>query len=283
METIAMKHYTLLCLCLLITLFSFGQHPAFTVQKTGKGKPVFFLPGFSTPGSVWNETIQQLPGKHQIYVFTYAGFGGTAAIDTPWYSTIKRELLLYIQKEKLSDLTIVGHSMGGTLAMDIAASLPGTIKKILLVDALPNMRELMLPGVAANKIIYNSPYNQQVLQMKAEAFQQMATMMAGGMTANKEKADTIRNWIINTDRKTYVYGYTDLLKLDLYADLARIRANTLILGATFPTMEIAKATLEKQYANLKTKQIAMAPDSKHFIMFDQPEWFYAQVNAFLKQ
>ena len=88
---------------------------------------------------------------------------------------------------------------------------------------------------------------------------------------------------MRTDRKTYVYGYTDLLKLDLREDLKLIQAKTLILGATFPTKEVAKATFEKQYALLNNKQIKMAPDSKHFIMFDQPEWFYEQVNAFLNK
>ncbi len=172
--------------------------------------------------------------------------------------------------------------MGGTLAIDIAAALPNKIVKLVLVDALPSMRELMMPGVSLDKIQYYTPYNNQMLQMKEEAFKKNAVMMAEGMTSNKEKADTITNWIITTDRKTYVYGFTDLLKLDLREDLKKIKVKTIVLGATFPTKNIAKETFEKQYANLTNKRIEMAPDSKHFIMFDQPDWFYAQLNAFLK-
>lgn len=90
----------------------------------------------------------------------------------------------------------------------------------------------------------------------------------------------ITNWILEADRKTYVYGYTDLLKLDVRTQLSKVKANVLILGApTYGT--IAKETMEKQYANLANKRIEMAPDSRHFIMFDQPEWFYKKVNAFL--
>jgi pimeloyl-ACP methyl ester carboxylesterase len=172
--------------------------------------------------------------------------------------------------------------MGGTLAIDIAAALPGKIEKLILVDALPNMLAVMMPGLSADMIQYNSPYNKHVMEMKEEPFKKTAQMMAEGMTANKEKIDTIIHWIVTADRQTYVYGYTELLKLDLMEDLKRIKAKTLILGATFPTKEVAKATLEKQYANLEKKQIEMAPGSKHFIMFDQPEWLYSQINAFLK-
>lgn len=276
-----MKTSITVLLSLLITCSVFSQS-SFVVKKEGAGKPIIFLPGFVTPGSVWNETIKSLEGKYQSHVFTYAGFGGVPPIDTPWYSSIKRDLVTYIKKEKLSGIIIIGHSMGGTLAVDISAAIPGKIQKLILVDALPAMRDVMMPGVSADMIQYNSPYNNQTLQLSEEAFRKTATMMAGGMTADKKKSDTIINWIMRTDRKTYVYGYTDLLKLDLREDLKVIKAKTLILGATFPTKEVAKATFEKQYALLKNKQIQMAPDSKHFIMFDQPEWFYAQVNAFLK-
>jgi pimeloyl-ACP methyl ester carboxylesterase len=276
-----MKNLSAFILFLLITC-SVSSQSSFVVRKEGVGKPILFLPGFITPGSVWNETIKNIKGKYQSHVFTYAGFGDVAPIDTPWYPTIKRDLINYITKERLSNITIIGHSMGGTLAMDIAAALPGKVQKLILVDALPAMRALMMPGVSAEMIQYNSPYNNQVLKQDEQAFRKNAVMMAGGMTADKEKLDAIINWIVRADRKTYVYGYTDLLKLDLREDLKKINAKTLILGATFPTKEVAKATLENQYTLLKNKRIEMANDSKHFIMFDQPAWFYAQVNTFLK-
>jgi pimeloyl-ACP methyl ester carboxylesterase len=277
-----MKKCTTLILFLFFSLLCLAQSHSFVVEKRGAGKPILFLPGFATPGFVWNETVKKLEGKNESHLFTYAGFGGVAAIDTPWYSTIKTDLIAYIKKEGLSRITIIGHSMGGTLAMDIAAALPDKVEKLVLVDALPNIRELILPGVSADQIQYNSPYNKNMLEMKEEPFQQIAKMMASGMTGNAEKKDTILKWILAAERKTYVYGYTDLLKLDLREDLSFIRAKILILGATFPTKEVARNTLEKQYANLKEKQINMAPDSKHFIMFDQPDWFYDQVKTFLQ-
>lgn len=277
-----MKKASVFAIALIITLACFAQRPSFTVVKKGKGKPVLFLPGFSTPGSVWNESVQHIKGNVQAHLFTYAGFGGVTPIDTPWYTSIRRDLMSYILEHKLLHITVIGHSMGGTLAMDIAAALPNKVDRIILVDALPAIRDLIMPGVSADKIHYNTPHNNQMLQMKEEAFEKNAVMMAAGMTSNKEKADSIANWIITTDRKTYVYGFTDLLKLDLRDDLKKIKARALILGATFPTKDVAKRTFEQQYSNLKHNRIEMAPESKHYIMFDQPDWFYAQLNAFLK-
>lgn len=190
-------------------------------------------------------------------------------------------MIVYIKEKNLTNIIIIGHSMGGNLATDLAAELPETITKIVLIDAIPCMRELMMPGVPASNLQYDSPYNKQMLAMEQTQFKQTATMMSQNMTNNKEKVETLINWIMQAHRETYVYGYTDLLKLDLRTVLDKITAKTLILGASFPSEEMAKSNYEKQYANLANKTIKMASNSRHFIMFDQPEWYYTQVNAFL--
>jgi hypothetical protein len=41
--------------------------------------------------------------------------------------------------------------------------------------------------------------------------------------------------------------------------------------------------LEKQYAKLTNKTIEIAAGGKHFIMFDQPQWFYEKLNSFLSK
>lgn len=260
-----------------------AQHHAIRVERTGKGTPVIFLPGFTTPGSVWKETVSNLKGKYQAHLVSYAGFNGIAPIKMPWYESIRKETLDYIAQEKLSNVVIVGHSMGGTLAIDIAAAVPDKVDKIILVDALPCMRDLMMPGVSADQIKYESPYNQQMLKQSPEAFSQTARMMAQYMTMTTSKVDTLTQWSINADRETYVYGYTDLLKIDLRDALANVKAKTLILGASFPDEKVVTATFEKQYAKLASRTLAIAPNSKHFIMFDQPQWLYDQLNSFLAQ
>jgi len=265
---------------LIVTQFAYSQSPIRIDQK-GKGNPVILLPGFTTPGSVWNETIKNLNGSYKTYTVSYAGFDGIEPIDTPWYETIRRALIEFIKNEKLDKFTVIGHSMGGNLATELAVEFDESISGLILVDAIPCMRELMMPGTSVNSIQYDSPYNNQVLAMNDEAFRQMAYGMASNMTNNKEKVDEIANWSLIADRKTYVYGYTDLLKLDLRPSLKKIKTKTLILGATFPTREITQKTFDQQYANLDNKTIELVDESRHFIMFDQPDWFYSQINGYL--
>jgi pimeloyl-ACP methyl ester carboxylesterase len=260
-----------------------SQSSAIRVQKSGKGAPIIFMPGFITPGSVWDETIKNLNGKYESHQVSYAGFNGIAPIPMPWYDAIKKELVSYIKTNKLTNVKLVGHSMGGNLATDIAAELGSTIDHVIIVDALACMRDVMMPGVPAEAFQYESPYNKKLLESSAEEFEKTANMMAEGMTNNKEKQQLLKSWILEADRKTYVYGYTDLLKLDLRPVLASIKVPVLILGAPFPSKDAVVPNYEKQYANLTNKKIEIAPDSRHFIMFDQPQWLYSQVNTFLAQ
>ncbi|MEP1033061.1 alpha/beta hydrolase [Ekhidna sp.] len=273
-----MKKILFILSTLLLVQPILSQSPI-QVIKSGEGNPIVFLPGFTTPGSVWDETIENLNGTFETHVVSYAGFNGLESIGTPWYAPIKQALIDYIKEEKLTNLTLIGHSMGGNLATEIAAELD--VQGLIIVDALSCMRELMMPGVPASSLQYDSPYNNQMLNMPADGFKNTALMMARNLTNKEDKVELIASWSIAADRKTYVYGYTDLLKLDLRPQLENITTDVLILGAAFPSKEMVLPNFEKQYANLKNKTINIADDSKHFIMYDQPEWLYNQINSYL--
>ncbi len=274
----------LITLFTLLTLGSiaYSQTSAFEVKVSGKGQPILFLPGFTTPGEVWDETIAHLNKNYETHQFTYAGFGDVPPIEFPWYENISGELIQYMKKQKLKKVILVGHSMGGMLAIDLAAAYPKLIQKTVLVDALPCIREIIMPQVPVDQIAYESPYNLQIINATDSALKVTAGYMAMGMSNQPDVQPKLVKWIMNSDRETYVYGYTDLLKLDLRNKLANIESETLILGADFPSKEAVIPNFESQFANLKNKQITIAENSKHFIMLDQPSWFYDQVNQFLK-
>ena len=54
---------------------------------------------------------------------------------------------------------LIGHSMGGNLAAELAADLPERIGRVIIVDALPCMRCVMMPGVPAEAVSDDAPPN----------------------------------------------------------------------------------------------------------------------------
>ncbi|UII21292.1 alpha/beta fold hydrolase [Fulvivirga ligni] len=277
----------LIALSFLLSFIVIGsmsaQDSSFKVKVSGEGTPIIFLPGFTCPGEVWDATIKSLDKKYKTYQFTYAGFQGVPSIGLPWYDTISKGLSKYLEDENIQGAIIIGHSMGGMLAIDLASDQPDRIEKMILVDALPCIRAVMMPQVPASQISADNPYSQQLLNMTDSALSVMAVQMAQGMTNKADKQSLLVDYIMQTDREIYVKGYVELLKLDLREKLPSIDIPTLVLSADAFGKEQALKTMNDQYANLGNKEIKVAADSKHFIMFDQPEWFYDQVNSFLNQ
>lgn len=272
----------LLFLLLLPAYQIWAQQTAFTVTVTGQGEPVLLLPGFTCTAQVWQETIDAISANHECHAFTFAGFGDVPPIGLPWLPTIKTQLIDYVKTKKLNQATIIGHSLGGTLGMWLVTAEPTLFKKLIAVDALPCTGAVLMPNFKASQIVYDNPYSKQQLAMDSTQFRQMAQQMAAGMSLNKTKHDQLVKWIIKADRKTYVYGYVDLLKLDLREDLANATVPVIILAATYPDRQRVETTWNQQLAKLQKKRIYYADPSAHFIMYDQPTWFITKIRENLQ-
>lgn len=266
--------------CFITIQFNFAQE-ATHVKTIGEGQPLLLLPGFANSSEVWEQTLEQLDGQHKIHLIDYAGFNGLAPVETPWLPKVKAALKDYVLKNKLSDITIIGHSLGGTLALYLAGELPEKVKQIIVVDALPNTAKLMFPNQASGSFSYDNPYAKSQLNMKEGSFKQMLSGQLQMMCKNTDKHEQILNWMLKTDRKTYVYGYIDYLNFDATPFLEKIKANVLILAATSYGRTQSEMVYKDQFSNLEHYDIKFADDAAHYIMYDQPDWFYQQVNQAL--
>ncbi|MFC6858547.1 alpha/beta fold hydrolase [Zunongwangia atlantica] len=277
-----MKNFkTICCLFAFLASVQLTAQNSFKVDVYGEGQPILLLPGFSSTANVYAEMIPTLAKNYQIHAFTFAGFGDVTPIQTQWLETIKKDLEAYIIKNELKNLTILGHSMGGTLGLWLASE-DKNINKLILIDALPAMGALMFPDYDSDAIQYDSPYNKQLLSMSETDFEAMAHQMAKNMSIDPEGQKKIAVDMLKADRKTYVYGYTDLLKLDLRQKLSNIDIPVYILAANLPYgKEAAEKNYKNQYKNLKDYTLNFAENSMHFIMYDQPEWLNDQIKIAL--
>lgn len=281
-----MKNLSLFIIACCFSIFTHATSSKATpihVQVSGKGEPILFIPGFTVPGEIWNPIVKELSNTYQCHVVTLAGFGGTQPIEFPWLPKVNQAIESYIKDNQLKDVTVIGHSLGGTIATWLAAQNDNVIKEIILVDALPCAGALMIPDFNPDHLAYDSPYNNQQLEMDDAQFEQIATMMSSAMSLDDTAQEKIKNWILQSDRKTYVYGYTDYLKLDLREDLKTISVPVTIISASQPYgIKMVKQTNQAQYKNLKDYDLILAQDAAHFIMLDQPEWFMEQIKQLLE-
>jgi pimeloyl-ACP methyl ester carboxylesterase len=114
------------------------------VETTGRGRPLIFIPGFACPGSFWDGTVAHLDGNVEAHVLTLAGVGGQPPIASPSLATVIDELARYIVHNDLVRPVIVGHSLGGTMALWLAETIAdlGGIIDIEGTAFLPALNDL---------------------------------------------------------------------------------------------------------------------------------------------
>src|SRR3954462_9417519 len=127
------------------------QPSRFSVQVVGRGPDVILIPGLTSGREVWRATVNALPG-YRYHLIQVAGFAGEPARGNragPVVAPLADEIARYIADRHLVRPAIIGHSMGGTLAMMIAARRPDQVGRLMVVDMYPQPAGLF-GGTAAD-------------------------------------------------------------------------------------------------------------------------------------
>jgi len=280
-----MKKYAILIIALLFTALYvnvFGQTKSFPfeVKQTGQGKQsIIFIPGFASSGEVWDETKSKFEKDFRCYTLTMAGFAGVSSQANSTFRTWETEIVNYIKENKIEKPILVGHSMGGGLALAIASDYPELIEKIVVVDALPCLSALMNPTFKSKENNDCSEMVNQMASMSDEQFYQMQKMSIPRLLEDTSKQDLVVSWSVKSDRKTFAEMYCDFLNTDLREKIKTIKCPSLILlEAYFINL---KPAIEGQYKNLITAKLQYANKGLHFIMYDDKEWYFTQLNNFI--
>ncbi len=269
--------FILLC----INVFGEAKIYPFQVKVSGKGKQaIVFIPGFASSGDVWAATKSTYEKNYTCYTLTMAGFAGVPAEATPSFKGWEDAIAAYITDNKINKPVIVGHSMGGGLALAIAADYSTLASKIVIVDALPCLAAMSNPDFKSNPNNDCSPVVAKFTSLTDQQFYQMQMYTIPQLMADTAHLKQVVGWSVASDRKTFAAMYCDFLNTDLRAKITGIKCPALVLlESSFATF---KPAIEAQYKNLTTAQLAYATKGKHFIMFDDTDWYNQQLAAFIK-
>ena len=263
-----------------------AQNKAFTVTVSGKGQPIIFIPGYSCSGEVWKETVQHLNTRYQCHVLTLAGFAGVPAIDGPILKTVRDEIINYVTQNKLQKPILIGHSLGSFMSLWVSSTAPHLFGKLICVDGMPFLSALGNPAANADSLKKDPRYNAEAAVKNFESLPDSGFIDRTAKSMTWQVADTARarqiaTWQYQSNRRTLGLALIELATTDLRKDIAKIKTPVLVLGSIYVTKEKSYELIGEQFKQLPTAVIHVA-DSKHFIMYDQPQWFYDEIDSFLK-
>ncbi|WP_338871837.1 alpha/beta hydrolase [Myxococcus stipitatus] len=260
----------------------------FQVKRSGHGRPVLFIPGLASAGTVWDETVAHLQGQYDCHVFTLAGFAGQPAIPAPFLPTVRRALADYIRAQGLQKPIIVGHSLGGVLAFGLAADAPELVGGVFIVDSVPFLPALMYPGATAESA---RPFAEQTrTQLRMQTVEQRGQSSRHALSiyiSDEARREVAASWGADSDAESVAQAVYEMSITDLRPELPRITAPTFVLGSWVAFQgrvprETVEALYRDQYQGLSTARVVMHDTARHFIMWEDPEGFYASLDGFLK-
>jgi len=265
------------------------ETPVMRVDVTGKGRPMVLIPGLTCPGDVWREAVARYSERYECHAVSFGGFAGRPRFEGPFLDTARDTLLAYIRERRLARPVIVGHSLGGVLALELAAAAPDAIGPLVIVDALPFLGgagDSTATAESARKAMEPLWKMMRGQTQEAYAAYQRQAPYLKSMVAPGPNYDRVVEWATTSDRIAVADAMFDVGTVDLRDMLPAMRSPVLVLGSwygmkAFSTREAVEATFRRQYAGTPKWTLAMADTARHFMMLDAPQWTWAQMDAFL--
>lgn len=261
-----------------------------SVTVQGSGPDVILVPGLTSSPRIWQDLAAAIPGHryHFVQVHGFAGTpaGGNATGDVA--APVATEIARYVREQQLTAPALIGHSMGGTIGLMVAARHPEALGRLMVVDMVPFLGvffggpdatvETVRPIAARMEA---AAATKSPAEREAERVAMIGTMVKTEAARAGPAEDAARS-----DPAVVAAAYRELMLTDLRPELKAIRAPTTVLYVRPPALPVSDAQMDGFYqaafTGLPSVRLVRVPDAWHFIMLDQPARFQQEVRSFLR-
>ncbi|HEV2651329.1 MAG TPA: alpha/beta hydrolase [Rhizomicrobium sp.] len=283
---------------LIVPLMALASHvPAnaattdrISVTNTGNGPDVVLIPGLASSAHVWDATVDHLQQHYRIHVVQVSGFAGTPAgvnATGPVLVPVVKAIHDYIAANHLEGAAVIGHSVGGLIAMKLAIDHPTDAGRIMIVDSLPFIGMMFGPQATAEGAKqFARPMRDKILAGTQEAYAAGEPgQMARLVKSHNAEADAAVAAASASDYRVVAEVFYEDSITDLRPGLPSIKVPVTMLYPWDAATGVPQAKFDALYtsafAPLPQAKVKRIDGSFHFIMIDQPALFLSEVDAFL--
>ena len=247
---------------------------------TGSGRPVIFIPDLGAPGEVWDTTIAHLAGRAEAHVLDIAGFAGNPATGSSLLPELPVEIATYIREKRLDRPRVVGHMFGATVAYAVAMNDPALLGGVLAIDARPSRTT-----GNAEELAEAQEGRRAWTDATPERFAQMTTRRIRSMMRDATRAQALAEKAAQSDQRVMAETFFAMMSRDTRSEISRIRAPVIVLLTTDNLPEGAVPEVEASYREqlglIPRHALIVVNASRHYVMFDAPGVFFANLDRFL--
>lgn len=267
------------------------------VERFGRGpRAILLVPGLGCGTWVWRDTIEAFKDGFTIYAVTLPGADGTPVVEGPQLDRAVASLAALVEGEHLIRPIVVGHSLGGHLALRLAAEHPGLVAGVVTVDGLPVLPPLAAATSADERRAMAAPMVAYSRGLDEAGYAKFERAAMGAMITDPAVADAATKLVLRSDRTTMLAEVEEMASADLRPLLPKITAPVMVLmpvPSPSPDMpenmrSMTQAQLERLVRDTYTPLFAATHQvtiravrgSRHFVMLDQPKAFLEALAEF---
>lgn len=247
-------------------------------RKMGQGKPMIILHGLFGSSDNWMSVAKVLAESFEVYVIDQRNHGQSFHAPEHNFDVMAKDLQGFITENEIADPIILGHSMGGKVAMNYALEHPKKVDRLIVVDISPRgykvHHDQILDGLKAIKvkeITSRKEADDQLLPFVPEAG--IRQFLLKSLSRSKEGFE----WLLNIDAIDKNIGQ---IVGEIKGEPASLKA-LFIKGATSNYIrDIDLPIIQSLFPNSEVVTIEQAG---HWVHAEKPEEFIRAVNSFLNK
>lgn len=243
----------------------------------GSGLALLFVHGFPLSRGAWQKQLDALRAPYRVIAPDLRGFGesearpGTAAM-----ADFAADLHSLLQQLRTGPVVMVGHSMGGYVALAFARQFPALLRGLVLVATKAGADTL---EAAAGRRATAEKVRTEGVQVVVDAM--AANMLAAGRR-DTAMAEQVRSLMASSSRDGVIAALLGMAERpDSTATLAGISVPTLIVAGADDGV-IPPAESEKLAQAIPGAQLSVIPQAGHLVAFEQPEAFNRVLQEWLR-
>lgn len=221
---------------------------------------------------MWEDLATVLEQTHHVITLDAPGHGASSWTNENPMSTYTKDAAALADHLGLSELSIVGLSMGGQAAMRLALEMPDRITKLFLANTSPGR------GLDPHEATQRGRSEHAAIGTAAFARAYVDSRLAHPATARLR--DAYVGWVEAVLPDVYFDTLGAILQADLGSQIAQITQTTRIV--TGETDESTPPATAHRLADLiPGASVTVIPDAGHFSVLDQPASFCALVRSWI--
>jgi len=256
-----------------------------------EGLPVLLVHGFPTSSYLWRDVMRDLEHDHRTIAADLIGLGASERPPHRRYDLSSQALLLLALLDELAlpQVALVGHGLGGSVAVHLAALAPERVAALVLVDApvhadvwpVPPALPMLAPGIG-------EAYVAGLRLAPALARSVLARSLgAGGPAAGSVAPPELGRYLAPLLSAT---GGRALLRLVRAVDLAAVEASWRLVRADPPPTLVLWGESDRLYSPAYGRRVAgevpgaswvPVADAGHLLMLERPERVAEELAGFL--